>query len=292
MKASLLERILISKRKRIQRLKEHIVGYLSAIPEKEISADQLEVLEYLKQHDLAVFPYTFTNQYKPEDIELHYDPAVKLLYTHWEGGKLYYKSGTQKRKAKKYFNSLRLEQDIQSPHRYLTDAFHVSENDVILDIGAAEGNFSLSVVHKAKHIYLFEPDKAWVKALMATFAPWRDKVTIVKKFISDKTSDKSITVDDFLPDNQPVNFIKADVEGTEYQLLEGAKKTIARQQELKLAICTYHQQDDADKINKLLQELGFATAFSRGYMLYYYGRENIVQPPYLRKAVVRATKTL
>jgi hypothetical protein len=35
------------------------------------------------------------------------------------------------------------EQDPDSPHRYLTDSFTIGNDDVLADIGAAEGNFSL-----------------------------------------------------------------------------------------------------------------------------------------------------
>lgn len=290
MKASLFERITVSKKKRLQRLKDSVIAYLSAIPQNEIKVEQKQVLEFLKHHDIAVFPYEFTGKYNPEDIPIFYDDAQKLFFTPWEGGNLYYKNGSQKKKAQRYFNSLRLEQDIQSPHRYLTSDFTVSENDVIADVGAAEGNFSLSVVNKAKHIYLFEPEQGWVKALQATFAPWKEKVTIVQKFISDKTGGNSITLDDYFSGDKVVDFIKADVEGAEYSLIRGAAGLIQRHQKLKIALCTYHSQDDATQLEDLLKSHGFTTRFSDGYMLYYYGKQNIVKPPYLRRAVLRATK--
>lgn len=290
MKASLFERLTVSKQKRLQRLKNNVVNYLSSLPDKAIKDDQRQVLEFLKDHDIAVFPYEFSSKYNPSEIPLFFDSSNTLYYTPWEGGNLYYKNGTQKKKAQRYFNSLRLEQDVLSPHRYLTEEFNVSENDVIVDVGAAEGNFSLSVIAKAKHIYLFEPEKNWVKALEATFAPWKNKVTVVQKFVSDKTSDKSITLDDYFNENQIVNFIKADVEGAEADLIRGADRLIQRNKNLKIAVCTYHSQEDASLLASMLQEHGFVTKFSDGYMLYYYGKQNVVKAPYLRKAVLRAVK--
>ncbi len=272
------------------RLKARIISYLTALPDQASSDEKKTILAYLKQHDLAVFPYAFTSRYKPEDITLQYDQERNLLYTMWDGAKLYYKNGTDKRKARKYFNSLRMEQDANSPHCYLTAEFSVSDNDVVLDVGAAEGNFSLSVISRASHIFLFEPEPDWVKALEATFAPWKEKVTIVKNYVSDHTEGNMISIDDYLPEEQRINFIKADVEGFEYALLQGARKTIARQQNLKLAICTYHHQDDADRIDALLKNFGCLTEFTPGYILYHYGRENVVKEPYLRRAVVRARK--
>lgn len=290
MKTSLIERLTISKKKRLQRLKNNVMDYLSGLPANELKDGQQHVLEFLKSHDITVFPYEFTTRYKAEDIPIAYDPACKLYFTPWEGGNLYYKNGVQKKKAQRYFNSLRLEQDIQSPHRYLTNEFNVSENDVIVDVGAAEGNFSLSVVAKAKHIYLFEPLPDWVKALEVTFAPWKHKVTIVHKFISDKTTENSITLDDYFNENQQINFIKADVEGAEASLISGAPKLIQRHRNLKIALTTYHSQEDATLLESMLKAHGFSTQFSDGYMLYYYGRQNVVKPPYLRKAVLRAIK--
>ncbi len=291
MKVSLFERLTVSRRKRLLRFKDSVIAYLSSMPLQEIKEDHKEVLHFLKHYGLSVFPYEFANKYNPTDIPIYFDSSHKLLYTPWEGGNLYYQNGSQKAKAQRYFNSLRLEQDQLSPHRYLTKDFNVSENDVIADVGAAEGNFSLSVVSKARHIFLFEPEKNWIKALKATFEPWKEKITIIEKFVSDRTNAKSTTLDDFFNEhNYDVTFIKADVEGAEESLIRGATKLMHHQKNLKIAICTYHQQEDAVLLESILKENGFSTKFSDGYMLYYYGRQNIVKPPYLRKAVLRASK--
>ncbi|MDR1820044.1 MAG: hypothetical protein LBR15_07360, partial [Methanobrevibacter sp.] len=60
------------------------------------------------------------------------------------------------------------------------------------------------------------------------------------------------------------------------------------QEDLKIAICTYHNQDDGEKINKILNDIGFECEFSNGYMIFtYFGEFN---PPYLRKGLIRAKK--
>jgi len=289
MKVSIFER-LTSRKKRLSRLKQRVLDYLSSLPKDQILEDQLKVIDFLRNNEISVFPYEFTKEYDPKDIEIFRDTQLDLFYTHLDGKKLYYKSGTSKTKAQKYFNSLLLEQDNRSPHRYLKDNFNVEQNDVIVDVGAAEGNFSLSVIEKARHIYLFEPDKNWIKALKGTFAPYSDKVTITQKFVSDSPLHECITLDEYFKENREVNFIKADVEGAEAQVIKGASTIIEHQKNLKIAICTYHRQEDADDLDVLLKELGFSNSFSNGYMLYYYGRTNIVREPYLRKAVLRAVK--
>lgn len=286
MKVPIYEK-LIPKSIRLQWLKNKIVKYLG---DRVLNDEQREVYEYLQNHKLSVFPYNFPQKYISNDIFIETDPENGLYYTLWEGKKLYYKNGHQFNKAQVYFNSLLLEQDPLSPHRYLTDTFDVDINDVIVDVGAAEGNFSLSVIEKVKQVYIFEVEKDWIKALEATFEPWKEKVKIVQKYVSDQDTNMSIRLDTFFNKNQKVNFIKADVEGAEAQVINGASDLIKAQTNLKIAICTYHRQTDAEDLDKLLKNKGFENSFSDKYMIFYYGKTNIVKPPYLRKAVLRAKK--
>jgi len=288
-KTTFLEK-LTSKRTRLKRLKDKIIVYFSGLSQDTIPEDQKVVIGYLKQHDIAIFPYAFPQKYRASDIELFTDEKLNLYYTLWDGKKLYYKNGSRRARAQEYFNSLRLEQDEESPHRYLTHDFDVSENDIVVDIGAAEGNFSLSIIEKAKFVYLFEADKDWIEALRATFAPWQNKVKIIQKFVSDSTTGNMITLDDFFTAGQTIDFIKADVEGAEGDVIRGASKVIERQPNVKIAVCTYHRQEDADNLDAMLRSKGFTNKFSPGYMLYYYGKTNIVRAPFLRKAVLRAIK--
>lgn len=277
----------IPKSIRLSLLKSKIVKYLDG---RVRSGEESEVLDFLKVNPLQIFPYQFPEKYKAVDILIKKDEAKKLLYTLWEGKKLYYKNGHQVKKAQTYFNSLLLEQDISSPHRYLTPQFEVKDGDVIVDVGAAEGNFSLSVIEKASRVYLFEVEKDWIKALEATFEPWKDKVEIIQKYVSDVNNEECVKLDTFFAANEVVNFIKADVEGAESQVLNGAFEIISRQKDLRVAVCTYHRQSDAEVLEKLVKNMGFSTHFSDRFMIYYYGRTNVVEAPYLRKAVLRAVK--
>lgn len=292
MKVGLIDRILTSRRKRLKNLNSKIIQFLTQIPDDVISEEQLAVLNYLRNNKLAVFPYSFVDEYSSFEADVQFDKAVGLYYSMVEGKRLYYKSRSQK-KARRYFKVMAIEQDKRSPHCYLSDSFNVNRNDYVVDIGAADGNFSLSIIDKASHVVLFEPDKSWLKALEATFAPWKEKVTIVNEFISDRSDQKirTVSLDDFFNENQKINFIKADVEGFEIKLLHGAKRILTGNADLRIAVCTYHNQDDADRIENILSKHGFKCDYSPGYMLYYYGRSNVVKEPYLRRAILRATKS-
>ncbi|MDR2430858.1 MAG: FkbM family methyltransferase [Candidatus Margulisbacteria bacterium] len=245
------------------------------------------IIKYLKLNGLNVFPYNFNKKYKPTNILVHYDNACGLNYVFYENKKMYFPKDWDKQRIQYYYTSLLVEQDISSPHRYASSSFQVQNNDVVLDCGTAEGNFALSVVEKAQKLYLFEIEKEWLTALEKTFAPWKDKVVIVNKYISDNSDNNCITLDNLFP-TEKINFLKADIEGAELQLLNGAKSLLARSTKLRVVLCTYHKQGDAELFDRILTAKGFKTEFSAGYMLVYV-LPNFA-PPYLRRGVIRATK--
>ena len=67
----------------------------------------------------------------------------------------------------------------------------------LLDVGSAEGIFTLDVIDLIEHAYLFECDDEWVEALEATFLPWKDKITIVRKYVSDMDDENNTTLDSY-----------------------------------------------------------------------------------------------
>jgi hypothetical protein len=271
------------------RLSRAVVAYYDALPSGTCNEEQVEVVAYLRNHPAWIFPYSFCEHYRPQDVPVFYDTACALPYTLQDGHRIYLKKSWKGSKIRRKYNALRLEQDPTSPHRYLTDQFRVEAGDVLVDIGAAEGNFALSVVDKVKRIYLIEADGEWIEALRATFAPWRDKVTILHKFVSDHDDQDCITLDTLMEDDPEINFVKIDVDGAERELLAGATNTLREAHPMRLALCTYHRQGDDQEFMELLNGHGFKTEFSRGYMLFYYNRQKL-SPPYLRRALIRAVK--
>jgi FkbM family methyltransferase len=83
-------------------------------------------------------------------------------------------------------------------------------------------------------------------------------VTLVKTLDSSSNRTEKIpitTIDKFVEDNklEQVNFIKADIEGFERNMLRGAFKTL-KTFAPKLSICTYHLHDDPEVLEKIIKE--------------------------------------
>lgn len=257
--------------------------YLLRSKDKEFQ----EVGRFLLQHGATMFPYDYTFKYKPEDVPVHWDEATGLHYTILNGKRLYGKRGMLPSKIKSMINSLLVEQDPLSPHLYVDEQFTFNKDSVLYDVGAAEGIFTLLNIEKVKKAYLFEVDPAWIEALQKTFEPWQDKIEIINKFVGKTDDADHISLDVFSLTHLLPDFIKADIEGSEADLLLGAKKLLDQERPLKAAVCTYHYQEDADKLSTMLTNYRFQTAFTNGYL---FGYVVPLQEPYLRKAVVRAWK--
>ena len=288
---SQIYRVVVPKfiRKKIlaKKLPISILKYYASLPEapsKEIES----VLNYLRTNPIAIFPYDFQNQYVTENIEIFDDNDKRLRYVLLDGKRLYFKRRWSKQKIRNLYNLLLKEQDIRSPHRYLTGQFKFEDGEVLVDVGVAEGNFALSVVEKASKLILIEADKEWIEPLNATFEPWKNKVLIVNKFVSDVTHSSNMRLDDFISIEKAGTFLKIDIEGGELRLLKGCKRILTEQKPLKIAICTYHKQEDEKEFLSLLTQNGFKTSHSDGFMLYYYDKK--MTAPYFRRGLIRAER--
>lgn len=277
-------------RKRIlaKNLRIAILRYYAGLPEL-VTKEAQSVLNYLKSNPIAIFPYPFQKKYRAEDIVVFYDQEKALRYVLLDGKRLYFKKRWGVKRIQHSFNELTREQDPESPHRYLTNQFSIEQAEVLVDIGVAEGNFALGAVEKAAGLILFETDREWIEALNATFEPWKEKVQIVNKFVSDVTNERETKLDDFISAGTKVSFLKIDVDGAESRLLDGCKRILSEQRPLKIALCTYHKQDDEKDFKALLSRNGFTTSHSDGFMLYYYDKE--MKAPYLRRGLIRGIKS-
>ena len=274
------------RRKQRNQQRKEIIQFLRTQLKRHKDSETQNIINFLKRNRFIILPYQFVKKYNRDNVEVYTDDS-NMKYVLYANKRMYFPRNWNEGRVKGYYSWLSAEQDIDSPHHYETSEFHVREEDIVADIGAAEGIFALSVVEKVKKIYLFECDTAWSEALERTFEPWKEKVTIVNRYVSDSTDNTSITFDEFL-NGSKINFIKADIEGAEIKLLAGAKETLARERNLRIVLCTYHRENDERDLKRILTESGFQTEFSKGFMIYINDKK--LGPPYLRRALIRATK--
>jgi hypothetical protein len=251
--------------------------------------ETLEIIDYFKKYRFSIFPYEFFRKYHASDIDVLLDKTTKTQYVMHGNKRLYFPEDLEAENIRIYYNNLCVEQDKDSPHRYEVDGYIVQNGDVIADVGAAEGIWALNNAEKAGKIYLFECNREWIKALQKTFEPWKEKVVIVDKYVSNVNDGKNITLDGFFGGKR-IDFIKADIEGMEIKLLEGSKGLLADNNYLKLLLCAYHSKNDGTEIKKILESNGFITEYSKRYMLFIYDRE--LEKPYIRRGLVRAMKSV
>lgn len=273
-------------RKNIEKsiLRKKLIKYYQKNQNKITDTQLLEALKYYESHPITVFPYNLNVN---NNFTIFNDSDGFKYVTH-DGKKLFFKKNWSEQNIRSYYSLLLQEQEIKSPHRYETDEFKVEKDDIVIDVGCAEGNFSLSVIDRCKKVVLFEYDKGWDMPLSLTFSPYIDKVTIINKKVGSKLNETEVSLDDLdYLKNSPL-FIKIDVDGHELAVLDGMKQLLSTNSKIKLVICTYHKHNDANDFNSFFQDLGYKSEFSNGYMLFYYDKN--LAPPYLRKGVLRNWK--
>lgn len=156
--------------------------------------------------------------------------------------------------------------------------------DIVLDIGAGIGDTSIYFSKKIKntgHCFAFEPMDVNLKYLKKNIAQNKcgnitvepfalaskkgtgiltqaDTATTITSSLEDGngTSGQCVqitTVDDFSEDKH-INFIKADIEGAELDMLHGARETLRRDKPI-CALALYHKEDDFRTLPQYLQSI-------------------------------------
>lgn len=158
----------------------------------------------------------------------------------------------------------------------------VKANDIVIDAGAWIGEFAAYAANKGATVYAFEPVRETYSWLCRTVELNRAQKlhtfncglsnseektdiaidstssvgnSIIKGRVNSDTIEtiELITLDKFVEENsiERIDFIKADIEGAERDMLRGAThvlKTFAP----KLAICTYHLPDDPQVLEEII----------------------------------------
>jgi FkbM family methyltransferase len=160
-------------------------------------------------------------------------------------------------------------------HYYGIPETSLERGDVVLDCGAAEGLFSLMALDKAEKIYLAEPSPIFLGALGKTFngskkieiSPFALGSENKEIYFSDNSLSSSTSniasglkvfmqkVDDiFYKKGIKIDYLKADIEGDELDMLQGAAKTIVSSKP-KIALTTYHPRNDFEEIKRFILSL-------------------------------------
>lgn len=241
----------------------------------------------------VMFPYSVKSDSvsRSAEFECGYDGGLPYI-VHTSGRRVYYPRGTSASSMLENFKGLLYTEGItgvglleKSPHCYQDSEFFLSDGDCLLDIGCAEALFAVDNLDNVSKAILFECERAWAKPLTATFQPYRDKVFIVDKMVSDHTSRKTTRIIDAIAGKvgeKERYFVKMDIEGGERAVIAG-NEDFFRENRVKLSCCVYHRQDDASVIRDMLEQLGYQTRFSSGYMLV---DMNGIHFPYFRHGVI------
>lgn len=239
--------------------------------------DKEQALKDLSKSYLSPYPYSWKKKYTHQDYKVDLNAENGLPYITHNNKKLYFQREMYYSSSGVY-RALQIEQDERSAHRYVK-SYEELKGKTLLDIGSAEAIFTLDVIEYIHHAYLFECDEGWIEALEATFAPWKEKITIVRKYVSDIDDENNITLDEYFKDKSSDNlFLKMDIEGSERKALKGSKKLLKSGKNIAGSVCIYHLPDDKAVIHKILHDNDLEVITQPGY-LYFEGD--------LRSAILR-----
>ncbi len=176
-----------------------------------------------------------------------------------------------------YKNFDRLDSSIgEDPYLYVGkngEDITIKPNMNVIDAGAWIGDFSAYASKKGANVYAFEPSPNSVEWLNKT-AKMNGNIKIIQAGLGNKEGMfsfrdvgadggnkfdetgkekiKIITLDNWASKNKiKIDFIKADIEGFERNMLVGAKNILKRDAPL-LSICTYHLKDDPIVLKKII----------------------------------------
>ena len=148
--------------------------------------------------------------------------------------------------------------------------------DVTIDVGSPRGLLALDVIDKVSKVYLVETSSGWWKPLEATFAPFKDKVELIKGDLSNKQKEEkkkskkkeSIPLADLLERcGQKRVFVMMDLEGDELDVLRDAQEYLrTARSPIILAVCAYHRTTDYDDLVRFFEAIGYHTETQPGYI--------------------------
>ena len=173
---------------------------------------------------------------------------------------------------------------IEGPYE-IGDDVVLCPGDIVIDCGANMGLFSAVAAQNGCQVFAFEPIPIVIDNYLSVTATNYPTISICRYALWDKKEEllfkmssqnidvataiaeraigqqidyidfrvEATTLDDFVEQQglERVDFIKADIEGAERNMLQGAQKVL-KHFAPKLAICTYHLPDDPQVIRDII----------------------------------------
>lgn len=135
-------------------------------------------------------------------------------------------------------------------------------SSVFVDIGASDGYYGLIYykLNSKGEQFLCDADPTYAMQQKANFVMNNfalDRVNFISKFISDKTNDTHVSLDNLLKNIHGAIFIKIDVDGGELHVLKGMEKTLT--ESICKVIVETHSKELEDTCTQYLQQLGYKT---------------------------------
>lgn len=163
---------------------------------------------------------------------------------------------------------------------------YLEPHDTVLDIGANYGLFSAFASSKGCNVYAFEPLPIMIDRYLSLIAMLNqnikvypqaitnyvgsakfkvDNIDYVSSFIFENKRERSghqyntitvetNTIDNFVEkENIKIDFIKADIEGSELMMLKGVTNVL-KNHAPKLAICKYHNFNDTKNLTEIIKD--------------------------------------
>lgn len=177
--------------------------------------------------------------------------------------------------------------------------FHIQERNVVVDVGAHIGIFSVKAARKVSSqgvVIAIEPEEENYSFLVAN-----KKINSLENIIPiqgaladhsgrallyswrrhsggfsivEKHSSHCVEVPIFTLDNlartlhlHKVDFLKIDAEGAELEVLKGGRRML-QEASAKVVVAGYHKPDDPKRISDFLRSLGYMTACSKDDFIY------------------------
>jgi FkbM family methyltransferase len=159
-------------------------------------------------------------------------------------------------------------------HHFISEDTPINSTDIVVDCGAAEGLFSYYAARIASKVYAIEPIPMWHKSMEKTFKSVSN-VEMIKTGVGHKNATMRMTDDEiysrvsskgsleipictldsiFADKKSPITFLKADIEGFEFQMLLGAENLI-RENKPKISMTMYHDTNHFIEVREFLLNL-------------------------------------